>query len=297
LGGGFPISAERAREAVTAIADALEMSLEETAAGIVRLIDDAMAKVLRIVTVERGLDPRDFSLVAFGGGGPLHACALAAELGIEKIIVPPHPGLFSASGLLEAPLAINELQAILCVVEEIELDAVEHEFRARETRARAMLLEQGADEATIVFRREYDARYGGQSFELTIPYDSLPSAVAERFHEAHRARYGYDTRDATVEIVNARLTASARVGDHFPRVTLSEPRVTLSGVEGRHGTTRNLWLDGSFVEAPVYARDALADDTKIEGPAILEDYDSTTYVAPGWRLQSESELLIMEPAR
>jgi len=298
LGGGFPISVERARAAVATIADELQMGVEETAAGIVTLIDDAMAKVLRIVTIERGLDPRDFSLVAFGGGGPLHACALAEELGIGKIVVPPHPGLFSAGGLLQAPLAINELRTILRDVDEVDGEAIDRDFRAGEARARATLLEQNADEATIVFRREYDARYRGQSFELTIPYDSRPNVVAERFHQAHRARYGYKTRDAVVELVNARLTATAKVGSAQRHPERNDPeRAQREEGERSRRIARDLWLDGAFVEAPVYARDALANGERVNAPAIVEAYDSTTYVAAGWQLERQHELLLMEPAR
>src|SRR5262249_22029136 len=151
-------------------AGALRCSVEAAAAGIVRLVDDAMAKVLRIVTVERGLDPREFVLVAFGGGGPLHACALAAELGIARVAVPAHPGLFSACGLLDAPLQWSGVRSVLRSAGELDAEEEARAFAALEARAAAQLAEQGADAATIVSRREYDARYRGQSFELTVAH-------------------------------------------------------------------------------------------------------------------------------
>ena len=294
LGGGFPIDAERARDAVAGVAGALDMNVEQAAAGIITLIDDAMAKVLRIVTVERGLDPREFLLVAFGGGGPLHACALAGELGITRIVVPPHPGLFSAGGLLEAPLVLNDVRAVLRSVDDIDGEALDRAFLDSESRAHATMLAQGAEDASIGFRRECDARYRGQSYELTVPYDPRPSIVAEHFHEAHRARYGYETRDAIVEIVNARLTVSAPSAGTAP--SASTP-LAIGSVEAQYARTRNLWLDGQFVEAPVYKRETLAPGTHINGPAIVEAYDSTTYIAPDWRLATERGLLILEPSR
>ena len=215
LGGSFPIDASRSRAAIEILALRLNLRTEVAAAGIVAVIDDAMAKVLRIVTIERGLDPRDFTLVAFGGGGPLHACVLADALGIGRIVVPEHPGLFSAYGLLGAELRFNDIWSVLRVAGDLDREAVGRAFAASESRAQSTLVEQGATAETIAFRREYDARYPGQSFELTIGYDEDPTVVERHFHDAHRVRYGYDVRDEIVEIVNARLTATGRVLSSF----------------------------------------------------------------------------------
>ncbi|HLX26011.1 MAG TPA: hydantoinase/oxoprolinase family protein [Candidatus Cybelea sp.] len=298
LGGEFPIDAARARSAIEPISHALNLGVEAAAAGIVALVDSAMAKVLRIVTVERGLDPRDFTLVAFGGGGPLHACALADELHLERILVPANPGLFSAEGLLHARLHVTAVQSILRSAGAVDAQSVETAFRLHEDAARTSLLEQGADPATIRFRREYDARYLGQSFELTIAYDPARGAVEERFHDAHRARYGYDARGDVVEVVNARLTATAEV----KATCYPDPSTRLRGVYSersrraqalRNFETRNLWLDGAFVSVPVFERTGLASGAHIDGPAIVEAYDSTTYLAPGWSLAVEGDLLVM----
>jgi N-methylhydantoinase A len=290
LGGAFPIDASRARAAIERLAEPLGMSLERTAAGIATLIDNAMAKVLRIVTVERGLDPREFSLVAFGGGGPLHACALADELAITRVVIPPHPGLFSASGLLDAQLHVSDVRSILCELDELELENEAKAFTVCEQRARAVLTEQGAVAATIRFHREYDARYRGQSFELTIEHDISPTTIAQRFHALHRARYGYDVPEERIEIVNARLTATASVSPSTSRVNQSRAAgVRVEGTEEH----RNLWIDGAFAEARVFEREALADGSSIEGPAIVEAYDSTTYVAPNWLLIADGDLLVM----
>jgi N-methylhydantoinase A len=290
LGGAFPIDAVRARSAVERLAPALALSLESTAEGIVRLIDHAMAKVLRIVTVERGLDPREFALVAFGGAGPLHACAVAGELRIARIVVPQHPGLFSAHGLLEADLHTSDVLAVLRSTGEVDQTALQRWFEESEERARASLIEQGVQRQTISFRRQYDARYRGQSFELTIDRADSPESIAERFHEAHRARYGYDVRSEVVELINARLTG---VGALPRSVTLS-PSTEINSVEERREGTRRAWVDGAFVDVPVLQRAGLKEGERIEGPAIVEEYDCTTYVAPQWSLTADAEVLILE---
>jgi N-methylhydantoinase A len=295
LGGAFPIEAARSRSAIESLALRLRMTLERAAAGIITLIDTAMAKALRIVTVERGLDPRDFTLVAFGGGGPLHACALADELSIGRIVIPSHPGLFAASGLLDAQLHVSDVRSVLRPVDEIAFTGEELAFAASERRARARLVEQGAQPATIAFRREYDARYRGQSFELPVAYDSSPADLTRHFHQAHRTRYGFDVPGEAVEVINARLTAYGRaraVNDASDRVIA---RVSTSQANGsvESNATRPVWAGDSFVDALVLGRDVLAETLRLDGPAIVEAYDSTTYVAPHWTLAVEGDLLVL----
>jgi N-methylhydantoinase A len=293
LGGAFPIDATRARSAVEVLARVLNMGVEAAAAGIVTLVDSAMAKVLRIVTVERGLDPREFTLVAYGGGGPLHACALADELGITRAVIPTHPGLFSGCGLLAAELGVNELRSVLRSTREIDADRMEKAFAASERKASVALAKQGANADLLAFRRAYDARYRGQSFELTIEYDRSPGLVEQRFHEAHRARYGYDVPGETVEIINARSTASGRVAT----VSTLHPAVRgadETGVRGRQPTAnRKLWINDAFIVAPIYERDGLAPGAGVEGPAVVEAYDSTVYVAPDWSVAVDGDLLML----
>ena len=220
LGGDFAIDASRAQSALETLAQKLGTSLEGAAAGVVRLVDDAMANVLRIVTVERGLDPRDFTLVAFGGGGPLHACAVSQELGIRRIAVPLHPGLFSAFGLLAAKLHYNELRPVLRSLREIDDAAVASAFGAMERRARKALSEQGADPDGIQFKREYDARYRGQSFELAVEYDrdcgngrAGLRAGAPRPLRIRRSRRGDRDRQRPVNGVRHRAGDGRRAAD------------------------------------------------------------------------------------
>ncbi len=293
VGGTFPIDARRSFEAVGALAERIGLSTQETAAGIVRIVDAQMAKVLRIVTVERGLDPRDFTMVAFGGNGPLHACALADELGMRRVIVPANPGVFSALGLLVADLRASFVRPILRETSAMNYALLHTLFDDLEARARQALREQGAAGERIAFRREYDARYRGQSFELEVEHAASIEIIVERFHEKHRRRYGY-AADEPVELVNARLTATAPAGAHTNGASYaasSPRRDELRAVE-----ERSVWIDGAKVQTPVYGRETLPAEATITGPALVEQYDSCTYVPPKWTANTRGAMLVVERA-
>jgi len=236
------------------------------------------------------LDPREFAMVAFGGAGPLHACAVADELGITRIVVPQHPGLFCAHGLLEAELHTHDIRAVLQSTGKMDHAALQRWFEQSEERARISLIAQGVQPQTIGFRRQYDARYRGQSFELTIDHGDCAESIAQRFHEAHRSRYGYDVPGEIVELVNARLTGTGRLP--------SRDAVPLppAGLMARREEKRRLWLDGAFIDVPVLQRGALEDGTRVQGPAIVEEYDCTTYLAPEWLLCADRGVLLLEKA-
>ncbi len=292
LGGAFPIDAARARTAIERVAEPAGLGVEAMALGVVALVDHAMARVLRIVTVERGLDPRDFTLVAFGGGGPLHACALAEELGIARVVIPAHPGLFSAIGLLDAMLVETELHPLLQTTAQMDHEATEQWFAQSESRAAQALAEQGARVESIAFRRQYDARYQGQSFELTIDHDGSPGAIAQHFHEAHRTRYGYDVPGEAIELVNAKLTGLGSL----PALPDFDSEHERRSGDRDGAATRKVYVDGRFVDVPVLQRVLLADGRHLDGPAVVEEYDSTTYVPPGWSLAVDGDVLWLESA-
>lgn len=292
LGGTFEIDAARSRAAVAALAAPLGLSVEQTAAGIVALIDAQMSKVLRIVTVERGLDPREFAMTAFGGGGPLHACALADDLGLQHVLVPQRPGVFSAQGLLAAELHERAVHPLLRALGEIDFAAIDAWFESARARARKALLAQGAVAESIRITGELDARYAGQSFELTIPYAPDAAAVGGAFHAAHRARYGYAAEDDSIEVVNARLTA--RGWPPQPPQPSSAPARRPTAERVGLPVQRALWVDGAYRQAPVFARDALPAGATCPGPAVIEQYDATTYVAPGWHALACDEFLLLE---
>jgi len=284
LGGAMPIDVARSRAALEALLPELpELDLDRLAAGIVHLVDLEMAKVLRIVTVERGYDPRDFTLMAFGGGGPLHACAVALELGIRRIVIPTDPGLFSALGLLVADLRSSGVHSFVMQAETLAATSIESAFAKLEAHAAGDLARQGVAAGDVEFSRELEMRYAGQSFELTIhtaaPFDeSQKSAALEGFHAAHARTYGYSSPQEPVEIVAARSTAIGKVVK--PEPPLATPAED-DGPERALLERRDVALSGA-VRAPVavYARTLLRAGDSFSGPALVEQYDSCTYVAP-----------------
>ena len=276
LGGRFPIDAARSEAAIASIASQVEMTTLEAADGIIRLVDHDMAKIVRIVTVERGLDPREFTLLAFGGNGPLHACAVAQDLGIGSVVVPPSPGLFSAFGLIVAPLQTALATPIMRVVSDCRDEELRKAFDALRKRTRDELStittrDQTAFEAPS-FTETLDMRYQGQSYELNILARRTVSENVAAFHRAHEANYGYSVPDEAVEIVNLRVTATAARKlrpYHFERHPIQQP-----------ADQRRVWLDGSWRSVPVLPREALKNG--IKGPAIVDEYDGTTLIPPRW---------------
>ncbi|MHB8146561.1 MAG: hydantoinase/oxoprolinase family protein [Vulcanimicrobiaceae bacterium] len=288
VGGTFPIDASRSRDALAALATRAGLTLEACAYGIVRLVDADMAKVLRIVTVERGLDPRDFTLIAFGGNGPLHACALADELGMTDILVPARPGVFCADGLLVADLRISAVEPMLEMLERVDVASIDMRFERMEHTARASLREQGASEDRIGFTRSYDARYRGQSFELEIAGAGTIEGIARAFHHSHERRYGYSVPEESVELVALRVTATASLTARERSSAIPPERIS-----GRLAK-RSVWTGECYETVAIYQRASLAHGMTIDGPAMIEQYDSCTYLAPGWRLRNEPDALLLE---
>jgi len=317
LGGAFPIDAANARRAVASIATVTDGDVTAAAAGILAIADSEMAKVLRIVSVERGYDPRDFTLVAFGGGGPLHACAVASEIGVRRIVIPEHPGVFSANGLLAADVRVVFSRSVGVVANPAAwamLEAVFGELREAGERA---LAAQGVAAADRAYLWELDLRYAGQSFELTISGGEFASTLAA-FHARHTQRYGYSVPGETVEVVTVRAigigrtqkqrfdsatesadtdtgadtdTDTDRNSDHGRRRSIvPAPSFTMAALE-----ERPVWNGSSFEPTTVFSRERLTNGTILHGPAIVEQYDATTYVAPHWRATVDASCnLILE---
>lgn len=282
LGGTFPLDAGAARRAVASLATISEGDVVAAAAGIVAIVDSEMAKVLRIVSVERGYDPRDFTLVAFGGGGPLHACAVAGDIGVRRIVVPVLPGLFSAEGLLAADVRVASSRSFLAPADARAERALEAAFAALQATGEDALAAQGVAPGDRVYARELDLRYAGQSFELSVPANGL-AAAAETFHERHAARYGYAVRDETVEIVTARVVALGRTANPGAGVVPVGEREPAPAPPEALLETRPIFDGAALADTPVFARERLPAGTALAGPAVIEQYDATTFVAPQWR--------------
>ncbi|MEM1633027.1 MAG: hydantoinase/oxoprolinase family protein [Sulfolobales archaeon] len=258
LGGEFRVSRELALKGLKSLGDPIDIASEA-----LEIANLEMARAIRIVTVERGFNPQDFTLVAFGGAGPQHSLDIAEELGIKRVLIPPHPGLFSALGMLFAD-------------ERMEIRSsyprdLEEEFRRLEEILRSRMRK------IDFFVRYADVRYVGQGWELTIqlPGQGLSmDLVSKLFNEKHMSVYGF-TMDRPIEIVTIRLFGVAR----YTKPRLPDPSRDLSPVIREY---RHVYIDGEWVRAPVYVRESLPMNFKIEGPAIIEEYSSTILIKPGW---------------
>jgi N-methylhydantoinase A len=277
LGGEMRIFANLAYRAIEEkIARPLSMNVEEAAEGIIRLINSQMAKAISIVTKERGRDPRDFTMIAFGGAGPMHCCDLADEMGIREILVPNHAGLFSAFGLLSTDLTRTFVQPVLST--SLSLDPYLYDLRAK---AEASLREEGfADFHRYSYFWYVDMRYKGQSHELRLPYQP-GTDLRHAFDKRHQELYGYASSDE-VEVVNLRLKVVIPLeGIRGPVRVRRAP----GGLKGQ-GVRRARFL-GEWREVSVLSREDLEPGEEGSGPCILEEYDSTIVVNPGWAWRSE----------
>ena len=295
LGGALKIDASRSRQALEALLPSLpELDLDGLAAGVVRLVDAEMAKILRIVTVERGHDPRSFSLIAFGGAGPLHACAVAWDLGIARIVIPVDPGLFSAYGLLAADLRVNAVRSVMESAERLDPARAESLFAEMERAGVEVrivandekLAAQGNRNGEAALTRELDVRYLGQGFELAVPASTPFDGVAlqralEDFHVQHHQAYGYASPEDAIEIVAARSTAVGLRAK--PKLAVTGAAASRSPAPAAVDERREVYFAGEGRRAtPVFARAALKPGNRLAGPALIEQYDSCTLVAPGW---------------
>ena len=283
LGGGFPIDRDRAVTAVRSVASAMSDDVSRAAAGIVALVDAEMAKVLRIVSVERGYDPRDFTLLAFGGGGPLHACAVAREIGVRTVLVPPLPGVFSAVGLLAADIRIAFTRSVVFDAGEAAWPAVEHVAAELRAAARAALHEQHVAPAQQVFVDELDLRYAGQSFELTVPGGTPAASAIAAFHARHAQRYGFSALEEPVRVVTVRVIGFGRTSKPPLAAAPDGPNAV-----PRAAAVREVFHADGFAATPIFARDGLGPGSTVAGPAIVEQYDATTYIAPDWRARVDA---------
>ncbi|SNR54977.1 hydantoinase/oxoprolinase family protein [Halorubrum vacuolatum] len=272
LGGEMTLDVDAAHEALERLAaEAGLADAREAAQGVYRVANATMTRTIRSVTVERGHDPRGFTLVAFGGAGPMHAPALAAALDIDRVVVPRPGGVLSAFGLLAAD---ESYDAVRTVGVEIDDGGMDHLDAVYDDLVSEVLAKTTDPDAATVSRTA-DCRYAGQSFDLSVPVDGTFDAttVIDRFHDAHDRTYGY-TMDETVEIVNLRVMATVEGAD---------PVIRHDGKgDARLGSREAYFPDVGSRETTVYDRDRLESGTAITGPAVLEQAESTTVVPPGW---------------
>jgi N-methylhydantoinase A len=276
LGGDLSIALDRTERAIErAVAEPLEMTVSEAAAGILRVVNDKMKKELSLALTRNGHDPRDFSLVAYGGAGPMHAAAIAKELSIGQVIVPPFPGINSAVGLLTTDRRRLFERSAVERLTEADLEAT---FAPLEEQAREAADEAGIAPGERTFERELELRYAGQSYELGVDVepDDDPESLREKFTAAHRAAYGHAS-DEPLETMTYRIRMEAET----PRLSGDLLRSELAGDPDWEPTgARSVFFDGQFVETPIYDRRDLPEGATFHGPAIVEQLDTTTVVEP-----------------
>ena len=272
LGGAMPIHRGLALRSMQKLSKKLHLEPEAVAAGILRLANDSMSRAISMVTVERGRHPEDFVMVAFGGGGPLQACDLADEMGIREIVVPVHPGLFSAYGLLAGELTRTFVSPVM----EAE-PTLGGRFRRLEAEAFKAMRGEGFRRFSIA--RFAECRYAGQSHELLLPFTG-DGSVRQDFDRRHRELYGYSLPDR-MEVVNIKVRASVGRSAVAP---LQSGKAAPPG----HPITRRAWMGGRYVAARVLTRESLRLGDGGPGPCVIEEYDSTLVVNPAWSWKAET---------
>lgn len=272
LGGGVKLDRERAEQILSEQKGALATA-EELAAGIVRVVETQMEKAIRVISVERGHDPRDVTLVAFGGGGPLHACALARALRIPRVLVVAMPGALSAVGILLADTVRDDSRTVMLPGDEI--GNLAENFAELEREGAAEFAAEGLEGDA---QRSLDLRYRRQGFELNVAFDAAqPAKAIEAFHELHKQRYGFADEARPVEIVNLRLRMTAAGEPYEPVKRELKPG---DGADAIYAE-REVWFEGGWRNTRFYRREKLVPGDTIEGPAMITEYTSATLVPPG----------------
>jgi N-methylhydantoinase A len=286
LGGGMKLDAKAAGEVIAELAVRLGLSVEEAAEGVLTILNANMANAIRSRTVQKGIDPRTFALVAMGGAGPLHGAEVAAMLSIPEVIVPPYPGITSAMGLLTTDLKYDEIRTQFQTSASPDLSRLTSGFEDMEVALAARFKADRVPDEAASFIRTGDLRYVGQGYELKIDFPSgplTPESLAEvwqEFHNRHAAEYGHAFTASTIEIVNVRVSGIGRL----PKLPALKAAKGGPLKEAGLRRTRCVFRVSGSLEAfdtPVYRRTQLPVDTPFAGPAIIVQHDSTTVVPPG----------------
>jgi N-methylhydantoinase A len=282
IGGQWTLDLGAAQRTVGELAERLESSLSEAAEAVARVADENMINAIRLVTMERGLDPRDYALFAYGGAGPLHAATVAHELGVTEVIVPPSAGMISAFGLLVAPLQRTRTATRVLQASNCEAADIERIYEELEDGVVAELKEMGAAAEDVQLRRVAEARYSGQAYELPVEVSSPVDleALVATFHKVHQERYSQSRSSEPVELVSYRV-----------RGELERPFTKLAATLGGHAERTSGWIlqDGERVDLAFIGRGALEMGEEFEGPAVVEEGSSACYVPLGWLARVDAD--------
>ena len=296
LGGGFQLDLPRTRRMVGQWLQAnnSSLSVEEFAAGMIRVVNANMEKAIRVVSIERGHDPRRFALVAFGGAGAMHACDLAQSLRIPQVIVPAHPGALSALGILISDVVKDHSRTVLWRVEAGKKSNVDPLRRQRLEAVFAELRRQIAAElkaeqwkGKVVYEPSADLRYRGQGYEINLGYGH---DMLQRFHTEHKKRYGYSSPEAQIEIVTVRMRGRLSSPERLSHIK------TVPAPDKLSPSTALVWFGGKNVRCPVIPRSTLRDGRRYRGPAIVTEYSATSVLPPGSTFQLNAGNLVVQVA-
>ena len=284
LAGRITLDRGRVARLMQKLASQIDADANQAALGINRVVNANMERAIRTISLERGYDPRLFTLVPFGGAGPMHACELAQELGIPRVLVPAHPGILSALGVAIADIVTDHSRTVMLRGADLDRARLDEEFQGMEGDARVQMAGEGLPADRMTARRFLDVRYVGQSFELTVEYPNRPArtkltkVISDAFYKAHLRRFGYADRNEPVEVVNLRLKMD---------VAMEKPQVKRQNA-GRPDSSAALIDEAEVVfqqgplMSPLYQRDDLVCGNRISGPSLVIQMDATTVVPPGW---------------
>ncbi len=281
LGGAITLDVGESERVLATVAGELGLDVRALAEGVLAIVNAAMADAMRTITVKQGIDPRGYSLVAFGGAGPMHAAWLAEELGIGEVIIPWSPGTFSAWGMLQTDVRQDLAKTYYEPIEGVDVETLTALYRDLEREGAAALGEQGIAQGDLYFARFADMRYVGQEYSVTVPLAARVDLdeIAASFHDTHRVRYGHSTPSAPIEFVNLRLAAMGRIAGEPVPVGVPSSR------SDANVGTRAIVFAGEAHETPVVLRAGLLPGDERSGPAVIEEDSSTTVVPPGWRVR------------
>lgn len=286
LGGKMKLDIKAARQAIVPLAEAMQCSVENAAEGIIRIANENMVRALRVISVQRGIDPQHLTLMSFGGAGGLHVCALANALGMKKALIPVHAGVLSALGMLVAPQSRQLSRTLTGLIEAFEPGYLQQQFQNLVQEGSNALLNEGVTEQDISNEKSMDLRYLGQSYTLNLKWpetnrqqiEQQIEDIVQDFHAAHRHRYGHGLSEP-VELVNVRVSVSGK-----------PPSIVLPTLDvGRDASpVQRVQLTGLKAKVPVYERESLPADQSITGPALITENVATNYVGEGWKCRVDS---------
>ncbi|MEM7127768.1 MAG: hydantoinase/oxoprolinase family protein [Chloroflexota bacterium] len=302
LDGALPIAYDQAFAALTThVATPLNCSVAQAAAGVLEVVSASMTRALRLISVERGEDPADFTVVAFGGAGPLHATMVAESVGCRRVLVPPNPGILCGIGLLLSAPRMDFVRTRRLPLSDEQVIALAQNLNALVEEATDWFEQEAIPSEARTLLQQADIRYRRQNFELTIDvpmdHNSSPTVdvdvLSRAFHQAYEKQYGYAMPDEPLDVINLRVTAMGQQQTSWQTAHQAANQTTGELTQPQDSspeptTTRLVWFNDTMMQTPIYRRTQLRVDQFIEGPAIIEQYDSTTVLPPRWLAVSDA---------